>query len=97
MRRRLAISMAALLGLAMATLDGGPSEAKQTITRSERCSELGQQLDKTIKSTKPSKQTTEAKALQRKATKLCAEKKEAQGLRALANGLKLLGAKPIDP
>jgi hypothetical protein len=42
-------------------------------------------------------QVTEAKALQRKADRYCADKHQAQGIRTLANALKVLGASPVDP
>ena len=42
-------------------------------------------------------QVTAAKALQRKGNRFCASKKQAQGIRMLANALKLLGVTPIDP
>ncbi|RWD86971.1 MAG: hypothetical protein EOS40_36605, partial [Mesorhizobium sp.] len=42
-------------------------------------------------------QVTAAKALQRKGNRFCADKKQAQGIRMLANALKLLGVTPIDP
>ena len=37
-----------------------------------------------------------AKALQKRGTRYCAEKKQAQGIRMFANALKLLGVAPAD-
>ncbi len=42
-------------------------------------------------------EAAEAKALQKKANRYCAARKQAQGIRMLANALKLLGVTPVDP
>ena len=89
--------MGALLAAALATVATGQSQAKAPITRSERCSRLSRQLDEAIEKHARTTQVVTAKAFQKKAVRYCAERKQAQGIRTLANALKLLGVKPIDP
>ncbi|WP_373424760.1 hypothetical protein [Mesorhizobium sp. SARCC-RB16n] len=74
--------------------------AEAAVTRSEYCSRLGLQLDGAIQTkAKPgagASQIAEVTALHDKANRLCAESKQAQGIRTYANALKLLGVTPID-
>jgi hypothetical protein len=97
--QRISISlMGALLGISLVTAAAvGETDAKATITRTERCSSLSRQVDEAIETHAAATRVTAAKALQRKGNRYCAEKKEAQGIRMLANALKLLGVTPIDP
>ncbi|RWM33100.1 hypothetical protein [Mesorhizobium sp.] len=96
--QRFSISlMGALLGISLVT---GPVEAggaKIATTRTERCANLSRQVDKVLETHTAATQVTAAKALQGKGNRFCANKKEAQGIRMLANALKLLGVTPIDP
>ncbi|MDX8512559.1 hypothetical protein [Mesorhizobium captivum] len=96
--QRFSISlMGALLGVSLII---GPVEAggaKVATTRTERCTNLSRQVDEALETHAASTQVTAAKALQRKGNRFCANKKQAQGIRMLANALKLLGVTPIDP
>ncbi|TIO91031.1 MAG: hypothetical protein E5X98_02130, partial [Mesorhizobium sp.] len=67
------------------------------LTRTERCTNLNRQVDEALETHAAATQVTAAKALQRKGNRFCAAKKQAQGIRMLANALKLLGVTPIDP
>ncbi|CAN7681991.1 hypothetical protein LJR234_005662 [Mesorhizobium amorphae] len=90
--------MGALLGISLVTAAVGASDAKVApITRAERCSDLNRQVDEALETHAAATQVTAAKALQRKGTRFCANKKQAQGIRMLANALKLLGVTPNDP
>lgn len=90
--------MGALLGISLVTAAVGASNAKVApITRAERCSDLNRQVDEALETHAAATQVTAAKALQRKGTRFCANKKQAQGIRMLANALKLLGVTPNDP
>jgi len=90
--------MGALLGIWLVTAAVGASDAKVApITRTERCSNLSQQLDEALETHATATQVTAARALQRKGNRYCANKKQAQGIRMLANALKLLGVTPTDP
>ncbi|RJT39343.1 hypothetical protein D3227_14200 [Mesorhizobium waimense] len=90
--------MGALLGISLVTAAVGASDAKVVpITRAERCSDLNRQVDEALETHAAATQVTAAKALQRKGTRFCANKKQAQGIRMLANALKLLGVTPNDP
>jgi len=96
--QRFSISlMGALLGISLVTAAVEQSDAKVAITRSERCSSLSHQFDEALETHATATQVTAAKALQRKGNRFCANKKQAQGIRMLANALKLLGVTPIDP
>lgn len=91
-----------LLPLLLITAGAAQSEAKAVatkvlVTRSERCSRLSHQVDEAIEKHAKARQVTEAKALQRKANRFCANKQQAQGIRTLANALKVLGVAPVDP
>lgn len=87
--------MGASLGILLITAAVGVSDAKVAITRAERCSNLSRQVDEALDAA--ATQVAAAKALQRKGNRYCAKKKEAQGIRMLANALKLLGVTPVDP
>jgi hypothetical protein len=90
--------MGALLGISLVTAAVGASDAKVApITRTERCSNLSRQLDEALETHATATQVTAARALQRKGNRYCANKKQAQGIRMLANALKLLGVTPTDP
>lgn len=90
--------MGALLGLfSLVTAAVRETDAKVALTRAERCSYLSRQVDEALETHAAATQITTAKALQRKGNRFCANKKQAQGIRMLANALKLLGVTPIDP
>ncbi|WP_246672659.1 MULTISPECIES: hypothetical protein [unclassified Mesorhizobium] len=92
--------MGALLGISFAINAVAPSGAEAAVTRSESCSRLGLQLDGAIETKNDlgasAIHLAEATALQNKASRFCAERKEAQGIRTFANALKLLGVTPVD-
>ena len=94
--------MGALLGMSLAVTAIGPSEAKAAITRSERCDLLSLQLDQAIQTKAETTEVAgttevaEATSLQKTAVRFCAERKQAQGIRTLANALELLGVTPDD-
>jgi hypothetical protein len=95
---RLSISLlGVLMGVSLLTTAVGQSDAKAALTRSERCTNLSRQFDEALETHAAATQVTAAKALQRKANRFCANKKQAQGIRMLANALKLLGVTPNDP
>jgi len=95
--QRISISLVgALLGISLVTAAVGETDAKVAITRAQRCSNLSRQFDEALETHATATQVTAAKALQRKGNRYCAKKKEAQGIRMLANALKLLGVTPID-
>ncbi|MBN9136008.1 MAG: hypothetical protein J0I92_08170 [Phyllobacterium sp.] len=88
----------ALLSISLTTAATGASSTKVTpLTRTERCANLSRQVDEALETHAAATQVTAAKALQRKGDRFCANKKQAQGIRMLANALKLLGVTPIDP
>ncbi len=96
--QRFSISlMGALLGISLITVSVGQSDAKVALTRSERCTNLSHQFDEALETHATATQVTAAKALQRRGNRFCANKKQAQGIRMLANALKLLGVTPNDP
>lgn len=66
-------------------------------TRSERCSDLSRQLDVAFETHATAAKLSTARALQKRGTFFCANKKQSQGIRTLATALKLLGVTPIDP
>ncbi|UDL88685.1 MULTISPECIES: hypothetical protein [unclassified Mesorhizobium] len=95
--QRFSISlMGAVLGISLVTAVVEQSDAK-VLTRTERCTNLSHQFDEALETHATATQVTAAKALQRKGNRFCANKKQAQGIRMLANALKLLGVTPIDP
>ncbi len=73
-----------------------PLQAKTVtlVTRSERCDRLKRQLQAALANRPETRRTEQAEALQKKGMKFCASKRQAQGMRAYAKGLKLLGLKP---
>ncbi|BCG96879.1 hypothetical protein MesoLj131a_57430 [Mesorhizobium sp. 131-2-1] len=90
--------MGALLSMSLITAATGASISKAApLTRTERCTKLSHQVDQALETHAAATQVTAAKALQRKGKRYCAKKKEAEGIRMLANALKLLGVTPIDP
>lgn len=90
--------MGALFSISLVTAAVAAASAKVTpITRNERCIDLNRQVDEALETHAAATQVTAAKALQRKGNRFCANKKQAQGIRMLANALKLLGVTPIDP
>ncbi|RTM04490.1 MAG: hypothetical protein EKK31_17060 [Hyphomicrobiales bacterium] len=91
-------AVGALLSIWLPTAASGASSAKVApLTRTEHCANLSRQVDEALKTHDAATQVTAAKALQRKGNRFCANKKQAQGIRMLANALKLLGVTPIDP
>ncbi|WP_246765212.1 hypothetical protein [Aminobacter sp. SR38] len=97
MRKLVTSSMIVLLA---ALSIGGAStqpQAKGTVTRTDRCNRLQQQFTDEIAEHAEAKRAAEAKALQKKAMKFCAGNQQAQGIRAYATALKMLGAQPIEP
>jgi len=103
--------MGALLSISLITAAAGTSTPAKVVTpakvattakvapltRAERCTNLSRQVDEALETHAAATQVTAAKALQRKGNRFCANKKQAQGIRMLANALKLLGVTPIDP
>jgi hypothetical protein len=92
--------MGALIGLAIAMLAAAPSDAEAALSRTEYCSRLGHQLDGAMHTKADpganASQFAAAAALQGKANRFCAARKQAQGIRTYANALKLLGVTPVD-
>jgi len=86
-----------LLGTSFAIAASVQPHAGPNLTRSELCSRLGRQLDEAIETHAKAAQVATAKALQKKGNRYCAGRKQAQGIRTFANGLKLLGVTPVDP
>lgn len=68
--------------------------AAQFITRSERCDRLQHQLQTALSGRVETRRARQAETLQKRGMKFCASRREAQGLRAYAEALKLLGVKP---
>lgn len=90
-RALVAIALGGMLGLS--TIG---SVAAGT-TRDEECRLLERQLRHELLVTHAkARRAAEARALQVKATKLCASVNQAQGIRTFADALKLLGVQPID-
>jgi hypothetical protein len=85
------------LAAALAVAGAGEAAAKATVTRIDRCNGLERQFDRAIIEHASAKRAAEARALQGKAVRLCAGKAQAQGIRAYAEALKLLGVQPRDP
>ncbi len=85
-----ALCAASLLPLSLPREAG----AAPLVTRSERCERLKQQLQTALSGRVETRQVRQAEALQRRGMKFCASKRQAQGLRAYAEALKLLGVKP---
>lgn len=92
--------MAVLAGASLVVFSVAQLAAQAAVTRSEYCNRLGLQLDGAIQTqAQPgasASEIAEATALQDKANRFCAERKQAQGIRTYANALKLLGVTPVD-
>jgi hypothetical protein len=88
-------SLAAILAALMLGSTGWPSMAAQT--RTGRCNALQDQLSDQLKAHAGLARSAAAATMGAKARKLCAGGKQAQGLRAYAKALQLLGVQPIDP
>ncbi len=102
MRRTSIGWMSVIVPLLLVTANTVRSDAravaqKVPVTRSESCNRLSHQVDAAMEKHAKATQVAEAKALQTKANQLCAVGKQAQGIRTLANALKMLGAVPVDP
>ncbi|RUX05475.1 hypothetical protein EOA30_12195 [Mesorhizobium sp. M8A.F.Ca.ET.059.01.1.1] len=92
------ILMGALLSMSLiAAATAAPDPQVAPVGRAERCANLNRQVEEALETHATATQVTAAKALQRKGNRYCANKKEAQGIRILADALKLLGMTPIDP
>lgn len=87
--------LAALAGAFTLLAVTGGVAAEQT--RSDRCTILQDQLSEQIKTHSGSNRSVKATTIGVKARKLCAEGKQAQGLRAYVKALQLFGVQPIDP
>jgi hypothetical protein len=74
-----------------------PVQSMAAQTRADRCSILQNQLAEQIKNHAGSSRSAKAATIGAKAKKFCASGKQAQGLRAYAKALQLLGVQPIDP
>ncbi|QIG46721.1 hypothetical protein G5V57_02485 [Nordella sp. HKS 07] len=74
-----------------------PVEAAAERTRSDRCGVLQDQLAEQIKTHSGSSRSAKAATIGAAARKLCAEGKQAQGLRAYVKALQLFGVQPVDP
>jgi len=89
--------MGVLLGASLAVAAPGQSHPAAGPTRSELCNRLSRQVDEAIETHAKATQAAAARALQKKGTRYCADRKQAQGIRMFANALKLLGVTPVDP
>ncbi|WP_235969041.1 hypothetical protein [Brucella tritici] len=87
------LSTLCLAGLLSCPLPNG-AMAAQLVTRSERCDRLQHQLQTALSGRVETRQARQAETLQKRGMKFCASRREAQGLRAYAEALKLLGVKP---
>ncbi len=90
------ISTTILTGAVVLSASIAPSMADATPTRTELCGKLQQQTQHAITEHAEAKRAAKAKALQKQAVKYCASNKQAQGIRAYAQALKLLGEQPVD-
>lgn len=97
MQRVVTSSTIVLLAALSLGASAGQPLAKATTPRIEQCNRLQQQFSHAITEHAEAKRAAEAKALQRKAAKFCAGKRQAQGIRAYATALKMLGVQPIEP
>jgi hypothetical protein len=96
MQRLVAGIAIVLAGMATTAVAAGHAAVKAPITRIERCNALEEQFDHAIIQHARVKRAAQARALQKEAQKFCAGRNQAQGIRAYAKALKLLGVKPID-
>lgn len=93
--RSLRIACLAALAGGFASL-AGPVGVAADRTRSDRCGVLQGQLAQQIKTHSGSSRSARAATIGATARKLCAEGKQAQGLRAYVKALQLFGVQPID-
>ncbi len=84
-----------LTGVMILTASIEQSAADETPTRIELCGKLQIQAQHAITEHAEAKRAAKAKALQRQAARFCASNKQAQGIRAYAQSLKLLGVQPV--
>jgi hypothetical protein len=97
MRKLLIVIIASLCASAAMAGPVTPKPAKRVmITRIERCEAMQRQYNHAISEHAKAKRAAKARALQRKAKRYCAGKRQAQGIRAYAEALKLLGVQPVD-
>lgn len=90
------ISRIVLVAVGIITASINQSLASEPIpTRTELCGKLQLQTQHAISEHAEAKRAAKAKALQKQATQFCAANKQAQGIRAYAQALKLLGVQPI--
>jgi hypothetical protein len=89
------ISTIFLTGAVMFTASVQQTMADETPARTQLCGKLQTQVQHAIIEHAEAKRAAKAKALQRQATRYCAGHKQAQGIRAYAQALKLLGVQPI--
>lgn len=96
--RTLIIAISALLcaGASAASPVAPRPPKKVMITRIQRCEDMQHQFSHAISQHAKAKRAAEARALQKKAQRYCAGKRQAQGIRAYAEALKLLGVQPIE-
>ncbi|AAX76149.1 hypothetical protein [Brucella abortus] len=85
-----------VLCAASITLPSLPHEAGAAplVTRSQRCERLKHQLQTALSGQVKIGRVHQVEVLQRRGARFCASKRQAQGLRAYAEALKLLGVKP---
>lgn len=95
MHRALFFPTTTALTMALAFASSAACASKGTMTPGELCSRLAVQVDEAIKTNPANQQIAAATALQKKAIRLCAQKKRAQGNRTFAKALKLLGIRPV--
>lgn len=88
--------VAAVLIAFLTTVAPVQSAGKTILTPVERCTRLSRQVDEAIRANTAGARVAAARSLQKRGELLCAQKKRAQGIRALAKALKQLGAKPVD-
>lgn len=87
------IGLALAMAVAIAGPCAGPNRAAAA-GRAELCARLSRQVERALLQNSRADRVVAARALQRKADRLCAVRKAAQGLRAYADALDLLGVKP---
>jgi hypothetical protein len=90
----IAVSLSACTAMAAPVT---PKQAKRVmITRIQRCEAMQRQFNHALSEHAKAKRAAKARALQKKAKRYCAGKRQAQGIRAYAEALRLLGVPPID-
>ncbi len=97
MRNAVTSSMIVLLAVLSLGAADANQQTKGPVTRTDRCDRLQQQFADEINKRAEAKRAADAKALQKKAMKFCAGNQQAQGIRAYATALKMLGVQPIEP